>query len=318
MWARSITVCGLAIITMSLMSSDPKASGSPAARATEDKDSTQDDVGSIAGTVLDARTGRATRRALVSIPDQGPSFDVFADQNGNFLIRNVPEGQHRVLARMMGYLDLAVDSVSVRQATVTGLLFQLIETGEGLPITPTYTDGSPKTGSLLGRVYSKAAGHPLPYARVMLREIMLRAFTGRDGTFRIDDVPAEEYTVNVRRYGYENQSWKYIYVRPDSTTDVEFGMFESDDPAGRIAGTVVDIFAGEPVTDASVFIETLNLGAWTDSSGTYTIEDLPPGHYTVRVEADHFEPRTRCSIVVHADSTSDLGFRLFFVPPTRE
>ncbi len=314
MWVRSFTISCLAFLATALMSPCPGATDSSVAQAGEDTSLTQNGVGSIAGTVLDARTGRATRWALVSIPDQGRSFDVFCDQNGNFVIRNVPVGLHSVRARMMGWRDQVIDSVSVQADAVAELRFQLMQSGVDFEYLKT---GSPETGSLIGRVYSKITGRPLPYVRIKLKETRMRALTDRDGMFGIHDVPADEYTVDVRHYGYQDQAWRYIYVRPDSVTDVEFGMFESDDPTGRIAGTVLNVFTHEPVADASVFMETINFGSWTDSSGIYTIEDIPPGHYTIRAEAGHFEPRTRCGIIVHADSTTDLGFKLFFVPPAR-
>jgi hypothetical protein len=214
----------------------------------------------------------------------------------------------------MGFRDMVIDSVKVEAGGAAELRFHLMQSRVDFE---DLKKASPETGSLSGRVFSRTTGHPLPFAGIKLEETRLRAMTDRDGMFLIHNVPADEYTVNVSHYGYQNQAWRYIYVRPDSTTDVEFGMFESDDSTGRIAGTVLNALTRRPVPDASVLIESLNFGACTDSSGKYAIEDLPPGHYTIRTGADHFEPRTRCGVIVHADSTTNVEFKLFFVPPPR-
>ena len=51
---------------------------------------------------------------------------------------------------------------------------------------------------------------------------------------------------------------------------------------GSISGTVLG--DSEPLYGANVFLEGTTLGATTDSLGRYTIDNVPVGKYTVRVD----------------------------------
>ena len=54
--------------------------------------------------------------------------------------------------------------------------------------------------------------------------------------------------------------------------------------AQSVSGTVRDQGTGDPVAAAQVFIEGLNLGALTQSNGTYTLADVPAGTHTLSVQ----------------------------------
>ena len=53
--------------------------------------------------------------------------------------------------------------------------------------------------------------------------------------------------------------------------------------AGRIAGTVSDS-AKRPLDNASVSVVGTRYGAISDASGRYTVNNVPAGTYTVRVQ----------------------------------
>lgn len=53
---------------------------------------------------------------------------------------------------------------------------------------------------------------------------------------------------------------------------------------GTISGQVLDKKSGEPVTGATIFIESLKKGASTDIDGKYSITGISPGTYNVRVD----------------------------------
>jgi TonB-linked SusC/RagA family outer membrane protein len=79
--------------------------------------------------------------------------------------------------------------------------------------------------------------------------------------------------------------------------------------AGRIAGLVTDSTSGQPVPSASVLIPALRLGGVTSAEGRYTINNVPAGTHTVRVQRIGFLPRT-ASVTVAAGATATLDFRL--------
>lgn len=54
--------------------------------------------------------------------------------------------------------------------------------------------------------------------------------------------------------------------------------------SSSITGTVRDQGTGDPVAAAQVFLEGLNLGALTQSDGSYTIASVPAGNHTLTVQ----------------------------------
>ena len=78
-----------------------------------------------------------------------------------------------------------------------------------------------------------------------------------------------------------------------------------------LVGSVTDAASGKPVVDAVVTVTSPNLQGEeigvTDESGSYRIQGLPPGVYTLRVESDTFRPYSRSELDLHADTTIRLN-----------
>ncbi len=81
-----------------------------------------------------------------------------------------------------------------------------------------------------------------------------------------------------------------------------------------LVGTVSDSSSGAPVSDSLVTVTSPNLQgeeiAVTDETGMYRIPGLPPGLYTMRVEAQSFRPYAREGLDLHADTTIRLNASL--------
>ncbi|HEY6877336.1 MAG TPA: TonB-dependent receptor [Polyangiales bacterium] len=81
-----------------------------------------------------------------------------------------------------------------------------------------------------------------------------------------------------------------------------------------LVGTVSDSSTGKPVSDSLVTVTSPNLQgeeiAVTDETGVYRIPGLPPGLYTMRVEAQSFRPYAREGLDLHADTTIRLNASL--------
>jgi len=91
------------------------------------------------------------------------------------------------------------------------------------------------------------------------------------------------------------------------------GVFAFGAEYGRINGRVVDAETGEPLVGADVVIEGTDLGAATDANGDFVVLYVPAGTYRVAANYIGFDPFTFTNVVVNADQTTLLSFRL---PPT--
>jgi outer membrane receptor protein involved in Fe transport len=88
-------------------------------------------------------------------------------------------------------------------------------------------------------------------------------------------------------------------------------LFASD--YGRISGRVTDEETGEALIGADVYLQGTELGAATDVSGEYSILYVPVGTYQVVAAYVGYNEFTYTKVVVNADQTTVLNFKL---PPT--
>ncbi len=79
---------------------------------------------------------------------------------------------------------------------------------------------------------------------------------------------------------------------------------------GKIIGVVKQKTNAEPAVGVNVILVDTYLGAATDESGRFTIMNIPPGTYTVRVDAIGFATITMKEVRVTTGQTTDLEFKL--------
>ncbi|UCF69850.1 MAG: TonB-dependent receptor, partial [candidate division WOR-3 bacterium] len=91
------------------------------------------------------------------------------------------------------------------------------------------------------------------------------------------------------------------------------GVFLFGAEFGRINGRVIDAETGGVLVGADVVIEGTDLGAATDAEGEFVVLYVPAGTYKVTASYISYDPFTFTSVVVNADQTTLVNFRL---PPT--
>jgi|GEM_PF-515218 len=82
---------------------------------------------------------------------------------------------------------------------------------------------------------------------------------------------------------------------------------------GRITGKVLDAETGAPLVGADVVVEGSELGGSTDENGEFVVLYVPAGTYKVTGSYISFDALSFANVVVNADQTTMLSFRL---PPT--
>lgn len=78
---------------------------------------------------------------------------------------------------------------------------------------------------------------------------------------------------------------------------------------GEIRGKVVDAQAGDPLPGANVLLKGTSIGASTDLSGKYSITDIPPGSYTIRVSYIGYKTRNVAVELISGEKL-DLDLKL--------
>ncbi len=79
---------------------------------------------------------------------------------------------------------------------------------------------------------------------------------------------------------------------------------------GKISGVVKDADTGEPLPGANVIIEGTTLGASTDMDGFYSIINVPPGIYTIKVIYIGYAEQVIKNVKVEIDLTTNLNILL--------
>jgi len=82
---------------------------------------------------------------------------------------------------------------------------------------------------------------------------------------------------------------------------------------GKIAGLVVDA-KKQPLPGVTVALPALHLGAITDADGRYTILQVPPGAWDLRVNLLGYRPVTLTGVQVSADNTATADVEMVEAP----
>jgi hypothetical protein len=189
---------------------------------------------------------------------------------------------------------------------IPALFFAIFSAGAlGLaqePANPVPQGADPQAGSqrysVAGSVVNAATGEPVPRALVQLNANPQRtAFTGPDGRFEFQGVPAGVAIVTASKPGFftpqeiglsqPGNAYPLIQIGRESTGDIKVTLM----PSGSIAGHVTNA-NGEPVEGIQVRALYHQLldgryrwedrgSANTDDNGMYRISGLIPGQYSV-------------------------------------
>lgn len=152
------------------------------------------------------------------------------------------------------------------------------------------------SGTLTGTV-TNTSGAPLANAQVTSGNAS--ATTTADGTYTLTSVNAGTATVTASLSGYQSAS-QNVTVTAGSTNNVPTIQLAPTNP-GSINGSVVDS-KGNGITGASV--TGAGLSAVTDSSGAYTLSNVPAGTVALTASAPTYQPASESVTVTAGNTTS--------------
>jgi len=159
--------------------------------------------------------------------------------------------------------------------------------------------------TIWGMVTDSSTGDPISGANVTADTVASET-TNEDGYYWITDIEHGNYTVTASAAGYQTSS-ETITVLPGETTALNFELTLAP-LNGTISGIVTDSSTGDPISEVTVAAN--GMSATTNSSGHYTISDVPAGTYTVAVSANGYEDSSQTNITVVAGETTTVDFEL--------
>ncbi|MCC6490193.1 MAG: sigma-70 family RNA polymerase sigma factor [Candidatus Hydrogenedentes bacterium] len=210
-------------------------------------------------------------------PYRGRSQVIGIGEAGDFAISGFPPGEPvTISASATGWASETVGPLTLGPDGIDGVSLTL---------------GSQPVASIHGRVVY-GAGVPLAEAGVSITGstsgYSTTAFTGDDGTFALENLVADEYTMMVHGRITNPEPIPPIVVAPGQTmTDL---VIDLGGGSGMIAGHVIDD-TGVPVKGANIYAPSGGPqvpGVTSDEKGAFTLQGLEPGPHRVRVQAEGY------------------------------
>jgi hypothetical protein len=199
------------------------------------------------------------------------------DDRGRFLLEGV-WGNGHLLVQAEGYADrrqpVRVEATEPRQPVLVALDERL----------------TPLVGFVLG-----PQGEEVPGAEVLVEGaggIVRRLITNQAGDFRLEDPPPPPWTITVTASGAAR--WQRTLPRQDGPLQIELLA------GGSLRLEVLAAGSYEPLPAARLLLTGPERLRWSGTlgNGYLAIDQLTPGRYVARVEADGFLPQELAGLLV--------------------
>jgi hypothetical protein len=238
--------------------------------------------------VLDAETQRPLAGATVFVGSD--SVPVLTDSCGWARYSGLADETKRVSVSLPGYLGDFAQPRRDRDTMRASLAI--------------YVDLQRSVG---GSVIDGITGAPLAGVAVGISPSDRKVTTDSTGKFYFDSLPPGELRVDLSFSGYHRTS-QTLRVAGGEAVRLIMPMYGSS-LYGTITGFVTDSGTGEPLEASFVTIEGTDLGNAVDSTGRYTITNLPVGYHSVVASyVGHHDVRKR--VLVPYGETARCDFRL--------
>ncbi|MCH8812918.1 MAG: carboxypeptidase-like regulatory domain-containing protein [Gemmatimonadetes bacterium] len=200
-------------------------------------------TGEVTGEVTDASSGVSVAAAQVFIGDL--RLGGLSQQNGRYLLQNVPAGTHTLSVTRMGYRTVEA-RITVRggQTVVQG--FSITEEAlqlDPLIVTGTVGDGvirvdrrAARVGTVSGRITDAQTGGPVAAVQVYILSLQLGGLSQQDGRYLLQNVRAGTHTLTIARIGYRTVE-EQITVGGGQTIEQSFSIAEEALPVDAVVVT---------------------------------------------------------------------------------
>ena len=231
----------------------------------------------------------------VSVMVDGEQITSYANEEngGAFSLYGVPEGTYDLTITpdpSTNYIPETM-SVSVTNGEITDI--GTVELQQYGTITGTISDGaSPISGVMVS---------------IMVGTDEITATTDESGVFQLEKIIPGNYDVTIAPDPSSNYIGQTMNVDVASGEMVDLGTIVLEQ-YGSITGTILNTDDSVLAATVSVTVGSDEVTATTDASGVFTLENIPPGTYSVAITPDDttltFDP---VEAIVLSGETLDLG-----------
>ncbi len=249
--------------------------------------------GTLTG-IIDNGTALLRGVNVTVILTTGVNLTAETDDNGRYIIKGIPGGVYAMITGLAGY----------HNSTIGGIV---ITAGETTTQDVTMEE---LQGEISGCVRSSTG--PIEGARIWVNipDGIKFSYTGADGNYTIKDVPAGIYNVTAEKSGYYSDYVPNVMVvRGETTSNINFTL---EGKLSSLGGVVSN--GTYPIVGVNIEILELKYSAYTDPYGTYKIENIPPGTYTVIATKQGYRANATYGVVISMGETLELNFTLEEIP----
>jgi len=244
----------------------------------------------------------------VSIGIQGSSSLGLTSADGTYHLDQVPSGTQTILFEKAGYEPYAIPRVVIASGTVTeitstvvlllksGAQANLQVKGTSPPTSPADPSVDPDTPGIIAgwAFYPDGSEHSGIIVRLLNPPGLTE--TDSDGSFRFAEVPPGLVTLRAEAEAFTAAQLIDLEVRPGEVTRAPHMVLQSLQPfhfeqggGSRIYGQV--LLEGERTyLGTFISLEGTTLTAMTARDGTFLIDGVSPGQFTLLVDHEGFQP----------------------------
>lgn len=231
--------------------------------------------GSVRGIVTDEATGMPISNASIQISGNiAPPQQT--DGSGYYEFSNLSKGSYQVRVQADGFEP-------------TSRPIQIAE-GRDAILDIHIKAAGPKRGTLVASVLEKDSNNPIAGATISVTGLENLLATDKQGRVTLKDLPEGTQNIHVEAPGYQPSDF-VAQIFPNESVKQSFYLEKSIPDNGTCAGTVKNP-DGTPLTAVFTTEDGKISPFGTDPlSGAFS-ESLPPGKYTLKVQAENYLPQT--------------------------
>lgn len=162
-----------------------------------------------------------------------------------------------------------------------------------------------KTGMLTGRVLEEGTDNPIANANVKVRETGEYVSTNSDGYYTFNNIRVADYTLEITATSFSSEVIKNVIVKENSVTSLD-DVWLIKDPA-TVMGTVKDSLTNNALSNVLVVLNELDLIVETDESGSFKIEGIKAGSYSMTLTLNNYYQKNIDNLYLGPNETINLG-----------